>query len=143
MWVLNTNEPKGQGEVMTQEIGKTEWKDYFDRISKTFLDWETYVQVISDDTGSQMLSEGLPFNGATYDTGHGRDIMALSIGAGTQNHQTHNIKDPNKVAFEPSGHGPGGTLDIEDASGTKTLINFIRPMPGLAKYARNEVLKVN
>lgn len=128
---------------MTQVIQKTEWKDFFDRISHTYLEWETSVQVMSDDTGAQILSEGLPFNGMTFDESHGHNDMEVAIGMGTENHQTHNISDPRKVAFEPSGHGAGGTLDIEDASGTKTLINFIQPMPVLVEYVKSEILTVN
>ena len=128
---------------MTQEIQKKEWKDFFDKISHTFLDWETSVQVMSDDSGAQMLSEGLPFNGLTYDESHGHHVMEVAIGVGTEYHQTHNINDPQKVAFEPSGRGSAGTLDIEDATGTKTLINFIQPMPVLVEYVKSEILTVN
>ena len=125
---------------MTEFINKIEWKDFFDRISRDFLDWETSVQVMSDNSGAQVLSAGLPFNGMTFDEKHGRNKMELAIGMGTEQHQTHNIDDPQKVAFEPSGRGPGGTLDIEDGEGTKTLINFIQPMPLLVEYVKSEIL---
>ncbi len=125
---------------MTQQIMKIEWKDFFDRISRDFLDWETSVQVMSENTGAQYLSEGLPFNGMTFDDRHGASRMEFAIGMGSAHHLTHNISDPQKVAFQPSGRGPGGTLDIEDGTGTKTLINFIQPMPLLIEYVKSEIL---
>ncbi len=125
---------------MTQKIEKAEWSEFFDRISQDFLDWETTVQVMSDATGAQTLSNGLPFNGLTYDEKHGHNTMELNVGFGTDNHQTHNIRDARSVAFEPSGRGPGGTLDIEDMSGTKTLVNFLNPMPVLVEYVKSEIL---
>ena len=128
---------------MTQVIGEVEWKIFFDRISHDFLDWETSVHVMNVETGAQILSEGLPFNGMTFDESHGHNQMEVAVGMGTECHHTHNISDPRKVAFEPSGRGPGGTLGIEDASGTKTLINFIQPMPMLVEYVRSEILRTN
>jgi len=125
---------------MTQVIQKAQWKDFFDRISRDFLDWETSVQVMNDEAGVQTLSAGLPFSGLTFDEKHGHNVMELTMGFSNDNHQSHNITDPMTVAFEPSGHGPGGTIDIEDGSGTKTLINFLNPMPVLVEYVKNEVL---
>ncbi|MBP6002238.1 MAG: DUF5335 family protein [Pyrinomonadaceae bacterium] len=127
---------------MTQKIQKADWADFFNRISQDFLDWETSVQVLGHDSGAQMLSEGLPFNGMTYDNKHGHNSMELNVGFGTDNHQTHNIDEPQEVAFEPNGRGPGGTLDIEDRSGNKTLVSFLHPMPMLVEYVKSEILTI-
>ena len=51
-------------------------------------------------------------------------------------------RQPIRVAFEPIRHGPAGTLDIEDMSGTKTLINFVQPMPVFMTYASAEIVAV-
>jgi hypothetical protein len=128
---------------MTNEIKKIEWKDFFDRVSRELVDWETSVQILNADTGAQVLSSGLPFNGITFDDKHENGTIEFSIGNGTENHQTHNIPDPLKVAFEPSSVGLGGTLDIEDASGTKTLISFLRSMPMFVQYVAGEMISVN
>jgi hypothetical protein len=123
---------------MTEKIRQADWKEFFDRISQDFLDWEISVQILSQNSGAQMLSEGLPFNGLTYENRHGHGVMELNVGSGSRNHQTHNIYEPRSVAFES--HGPGGTLDIEDDSGTKTLVNFLHPMPFLVEYVKSELL---
>jgi hypothetical protein len=128
--------------AMTQIIQRKEWKDFLDRISHDLLDWETSVEIMSVDSGAQILSEGLPFNGITYDDRHGHDVMEVGVGSGRAFHQTHNIDHPKKVAFEPTGRGPGGTLDIEDETGTKTLVSFLHPMPVLIEYVKSEILRV-
>ncbi len=124
---------------MTSEIQRFEWRLFFDKLSRDAMDWETSVQVINDLEGAQMMSEGLPFNGVTYDEKGPQPVIELLIGSGTSNHQTHNITEPVRVAFESTGKGPSGTLDIEDASGTKTLVTLMRPMPVLAVYKNSEM----
>ena len=123
---------------MTEKIQQADWEEFFHRISQDFLDWEVSVQILDQRFGAQMLSEGLPFNGLTYDNKHGHDVMELNVGAGWKSHQTHNIYSPRTVAFEAN--GPGGTLDIEDVSGTKTLVNFLHPMPFLVEDVKSELL---
>lgn len=128
---------------MTQVIKKQEWKGFFDQISYDFLDWETSVQIMSDVIGARVLSDGLPFNGITYDDKQGHDQMDLAVGAKVAFRQTHSIEHPLRVIYEPAKRGSGGTLDIEDASGTKTLIEFRhrpRPTQMLVEYVRSEVL---
>jgi hypothetical protein len=128
---------------MTQEINRTEWKNFADFISRRFLDWEVVVRVLNNDSGAQVLSDGLPFNGLTFDRHNGDASFEISIGTDAAYHQTHNIDAPVKIAFEERGAGPSGTLDIEDAAGTKTLITFIQPVQVLAAPGSHEVIAFN
>ena len=127
---------------MTDVINKQDWKGFFDQISNDFLEWETSVRIMSKKEGAQVLTEGLPFNGISYDDRHGLEHMDLAIGLDADRHQTHSIDHPTNVLFEPAGRGPGGTLDIEDDSGTKTVIEFRRPRPMLIEFVKNEVLLI-
>ena len=127
---------------MTSEIQRFEWKVFFDKLSRDAADWETRILVLNDREGAQVLSEGLPFNGVTFDDKGGKMAVELLIGSGTANHQTHNIEEPIRVAFEPKGKVPAGTLDIEDAGGTTTLIKLMRPMPVLTEYASSDLVAV-
>ena len=125
---------------MTTEIARMNWKKFFDGLSRDLFDWETTVEVVSDDVGAQVMSASLPFGGLTFDV-PGNSIE-LEVGRGTGNHQSHIIFDPVSVAFNESGTGPGGVLDVEDAAGTKTLIHFIRPFPVLMEYEKTEIVAV-
>lgn len=127
---------------MTDFIEKTKWSNYFQSLSREFIDWQTIVRIFDPNDGAQTLSEGLPFSGLTYDPRDANDTVMLSMGIGPDTHQTHNITGVTKVAFEPSGLGPAGTVDIENAAGTKTLITFIQPMPVLMEYVATEIVAV-
>lgn len=125
---------------MTGESKRTEWKTFFDGLSQEMADWKTTAQILNNDTGARVLSEALPFTGLTFNEKGGRAGIDLSVGSGMDNHQTHNIPEPLKVAFEAGGRRPYGTLDIEDMSGTKTLITFVRPVPVLVEVGSAEIV---
>ena len=127
---------------MTTEIKREEWKRFFDDLSRDLAGWQTVVELLNDDTGAQVLADGLPFVGLTYEDTHGNPSIELTLGEDRDNHQTHTIADPKLVAFEGSGIGPAGVLDIEDAAATKTLIRFVQPFPILAEYEKKEVVRV-
>ena len=128
---------------MTTEIPKEQWKEFFDNLSRDLDDWETNVSVYSNDIGAQTVAEGLPFHGLTAEASAGGElVIELSVGDRTGSHQTHPIVDPVKVAFKGAGVGPGGVLDIEDASGTKTLVKFIQPFPVLVEYQSMGIIAV-
>jgi hypothetical protein len=126
---------------MTTEIKREEWKSFFDNLSRDLGGWQTAVEVLSDDVGAQVLADGLPFVGLTYEDTGGNPSIELTLGGDRENHQTHTIAKPQLVAFEGSGIGPAGVLDIEDADGTKTLIRFVQPFPVLVEFEETEVVR--
>ena len=127
---------------MARELRKSEWSSFFNELTRDLADWETLVHVLNDDSGAQVLSKGLPFNGLTSEEKGGRDVIEILIGAGTANHQTHNIYDPTKIAFSSRGRGPAGTLDIEDASGTTTLVTFMQPSRAMIEIGGTDMVSV-
>ena len=127
---------------MTTQIKKTEWKGFFDNLSRDLDGWETRVEVFGYDMGAQVISSGLPFHGLTVDEKEGAPTIELRVGSGIKTHQTHNIPNVVKVEFEGRGVGPGGMLDIEDAKGTKTLIKFVQPFPVLVEYVNTEMVAI-
>lgn len=122
---------------MTEIIKREDWKGFFDNLSREKLDSETSVQILSDETGAQFLSEGLPFVGLTFDEKDNESKIELIVGSGVENHQTHNIFNPKMVAFEQTGES-SATLDIEDESGTKTLVKFTQTLPMVIEYSETE-----
>jgi hypothetical protein len=122
---------------MTKEIKREDWKKFFDKLSREQLDAETSVRVLSDEIGAQVLSEGLPFVGLTFDEKSGESKIELIVGGDTENHQTHNILNPKMVAFESAEGSSFGTLDIEDEGETKTLIKFTQSLPVLITHSEN------
>ena len=112
---------------MTLEVKRAEWKPFFDSLSSELANWDTTVHVLDAAIGVQLLTDRLPFHGLILESIGGRETIGLSVGFDKDTHQTHSILWPTKVAYAERGHGPAGTLDIEDAAGTTTLITFIEP----------------
>ena len=125
---------------MLTEIPKESWKLFCDQISHDRLDWETSVQVLSRETGAQVLSAGLPLIGLTFDEEEGKEKIELITGTSASIHQTHSIFEPSRVVLEAASEMDGGILDIEDDEGTKTLISFIRPAGFPVKFERGDMV---
>lgn len=125
---------------MTKDIPKNQWKDFCDGLSREKMDWQTSVQVLSNDTGAQMLSDGLPLIGLTFEIEAGHEKIELVTGTGAGIHQTHSIFDPLRLSVQQDEGRPGSTLDIEDDTGTKTLVTFIRPASFPMAYEKGDIV---
>ncbi len=125
---------------MTIEIPKERWTEFFADLSKRRFGWETRIEIISESVGDQILSAGLPLNGIIFEDKNGKQVLEIAVGISTQQHQMHNILNPVKVAYLDEGDFLGGVVEIEEVSGTKTLISLLNPMPVYAGYADYEIL---
>lgn len=112
---------------MTIELEKADWQKFFEQLSRDLDNWETTVHVLNADSGARILSDRLPFHGLKVQDDGGRESIGLSVGHNAEAKDTYTIVKPTKVVFAERGRGPAGTLDIEDATGTTTLITFVRP----------------
>lgn len=83
--------------------------------------------MLNADTGAQILSENLPLEGLTYENKNDPPQIEIQVGKSTEHHQTHNIIAPTKVYFRRTDESSGGTIEIEEANGTKTLISLTAP----------------
>lgn len=125
---------------MTTEIMKDQWREFCRKLSLDRQDWQTSVQVLSSESGAQMLSDGLPFIGLTFESDSSGEKFELSTGTGGDIYQTHSILNPKKVAMENEPNKVGTVLDIEDESGTKTLVRFVRPASPPAAFVKGDLL---
>lgn len=125
---------------MTIEIPKEKWKEFFDDLSRRRYGWETKIEILDESVGDQILSEGLPLGGITFETKSGRSEVEISVGETAGQHQTHNIFDPSKIAYLDEGDFLGGVIGIEDEGGTQTLIKLLNPMPVYIGYADYEIV---
>jgi hypothetical protein len=112
---------------MTIEIPKEKWSEFFNDFSRRRFAWET------------ILSEGLLLNGIIFEERNGKSTLEISVGENTEQHQTHNIVNPTKVAYLGE-NGSGGVLEIEEETGVKTLIRLINPMPVYVGYAAYQIV---
>jgi|SRR5687768_3254827 len=127
---------------MNFEIIKEDWALFFESLSKRRYEWTTKIEVLNSEMGDQILTDGLPFNGATVEARGDRTAIDISVGEDTDAHQTHIIQNPVRVAFLAAEDNHGEVLAIEEMDGTKTLITFIAPMGILVGYERAEMVAV-
>lgn len=117
---------------MTLEIPKERWTVFFNDLSKRRFGWETKIEVLKEDVGDQIMSEGLPLNGITFEDNKG--VLEILVGENVEQHQTHNITNPTKVSYLDEGDFLGGVIEIEEENKTQTLIKLINPMPVYLGY---------
>jgi hypothetical protein len=118
---------------MTELIPREEWKNFFENLSRAKEGWITSAEVMKDDIGAQILSEGLPFVGITVEEKAGRETIDFSVGTEAENHQTHSIENPSEVGFLQSEDETHSIVSIKDESGAATLIK-LQPMPAIIEY---------
>lgn len=126
---------------MTSEIHINQWKQFFDETSREKLNWQTKIEVLDAENGTQILSEGLPLGGLTFEDKNGQSQIEIIVGRDTEHHQTHNILTPSKVYFRRVDADSAGTLEIEETSGTKTLVYLTEPTKASVKNGETEVAK--
>ncbi len=125
---------------MTIEIPKVKWTEFFDDLSRRRFGWETKIEVLDESVGDQILSEGLPLNGVTFEEKAGRHEIEIAVGETADSHQTHNISNPTKVAYLDEGDFLGGVIEVEEENNTKTLISLLSPMPVYVGYDEYEIV---
>ncbi len=123
---------------MTTEIPKEDWTMFFDGLSKRRFEWESKIEIMNKNLGDQVLVNGLPLFGITAEpTGNGHSVEIM-VGIEKEQHQTHTITNPARIAYlSQIGESPG-VVEIEEENGTKTLIHLIQPLPIRLNYLQNQ-----
>jgi hypothetical protein len=125
---------------MTLEIPKEKWTEFFNDLSKRRFGWETKIEVIAEDLGDQILSEGLPLNGVTFE--EKSNSLEIAVGENATQHQFHTIEKPIRVAYLNGNDNYGGVVQIEDDA-SKTLIRLVNPMPVYVGYTGFKIVSVS
>jgi len=83
----------------TQEIARTEWKNYFDDFSRTRQNEKVTVELIfSPQADPQFALEGLPLVGITYEEkGSEAGTIEIIVGSETTDSLTHTVTSPVHV----------------------------------------------
>jgi hypothetical protein len=125
---------------MTIEIPKENWHEFFNDLSKRRFGWTTRIEILDKDTGDQILADGLPLNGVTFEERSGKSVIALSIGETPDLHQTHAISNVVKVEYLDEGDFAGGVIAIEEKNEIRTLVSLLYPMPIYVGYKGYEIV---
>lgn len=111
----------------TSEIRISQWKQFFDGLSREKLAWQTKIEAIDAEHRAQILSEGLPVGGLTFEDKSDQPLIRIVLVNGTGYLQTHSIQAPSKVYFHRADLNSACTLEIEEANGAKTLVSLNEP----------------
>ena len=101
-------------------VPQTEWRPFFDRMSRALLGKWAEVEVASLDLGDQIVIEWVPMIGITYDS---RDDL-LDVALDRANHL---IRHPRQIVVE---QGPTGVTSVAvvDADGLQQVVRLKTPV---------------
>ena len=102
------------------KVPQSEWRVFFDRMSKALLGKRAEIEVASLDLGDQIVAEWIPLIGITYDS---RDDL-LDVALDRANHL---IRHPKEILVEEI---PGGLASVAviDEDGTRQIVRLKEPL---------------
>lgn len=115
--------------MVTQEIPRDEWGDFFNRFSRQHEGWLVTLEVFSPEIGAQEEARELPLEGIAIAGGDDTETIAISAGSTAENHLTHMITAPKHLWVERTAQGADAALEIESEGDTKTLLRFRSALP--------------
>src|SRR6202040_3844232 len=101
-------------EVEIMKLEKSQWRGYFDRVSKALVSKRAEIEVASLKLGDQIEAEWLPLLGISYDPKN--DIIEIALEG-----VDHLIPKPREVYVEENGLELS-SLEVIDAEGPHQII---------------------
>src|SRR4051794_28420200 len=108
----------------TRTIPEGDWITFANRFSHDHTGWLATVQVLDKVSGPQLVADGLPLQGISFDTKGTRPCsLEVSVGEKPAEHVRHVVDMPLHIreADEPDG---SVALQIEPADGPQTLLRL-------------------
>jgi hypothetical protein len=105
---------------MAKQLEKSQWRAYFDQMSKALVGKRAEIEVASLKLGDQIEAEWLPLLGISYDPKD--DIIEIALEG-----VDHLIPKPREVYVEENGLELS-SLEVIDAEGTHQIIVLKDPM---------------
>jgi Family of unknown function (DUF5335) len=101
-------------------VPQSEWRTFFDRMSKALLGKWAEIEVASLSLGDQIVAEWIPLVGITYDS---RDDL-LDVAFDRSNHL---IRHPKEISVEETAAGLT-SVAVVDAEGTRQVVRLKEPV---------------
>ena len=102
-------------------VPRTEWRGFFDRLSKAMLGTRADVEVASLDLGDQVVAEWISLVGITYDSQD--DLLDVAFTGGTN----HLIRHPREIVVEEDG-GNVRSVAVVDGDGARQVVKLREPL---------------
>jgi hypothetical protein len=102
------------------KLEKTEWRSFFDRITKALVGKRAEIEVDSLDLGSQIEAEWLPLLGIAYDPKD--DVLEIALDG-----HDHLIAKPKEVYVDIGATGLAN-LQVVDRNGVSQIVKLRDPL---------------
>jgi hypothetical protein len=102
------------------KLEKSQWREYFDRVSKALVGKRAEIEVASLKIGDRIEAEWLPLLGISYDRKN--DVIDIALEG-----LTHLIHKPREVYIEQNGLELSA-LDVIDAEDAGRIVLFKDPL---------------
>jgi uncharacterized protein DUF5335 len=106
--------------MTARKLEKTQWRAFFDNLSKALQGEEAEIEVASLALGSQVEAEWLPLYGITYDPKD--DLVEVALEG-----LDHMVRKPREIYVEGEA-GALASLEIIDADGVKQVVRLRQPV---------------
>jgi len=103
-----------------RNIPKSEWRSFFDRMSKALLGKWAEIEVAQLDLGDQIVAEWIPLLGVTYDSND--DLLDVAL-----DRLDHLIYRPKEIIVDESPDGLS-SVAVVDADGARQMVTFKVPL---------------
>jgi hypothetical protein len=103
-----------------RQLPKSEWRAFFDLMSKALLGKRAEIEVASLDVGDQIVDEWVPLIGITYDS---RDDL-LDVALDRANRL---IRRPQAIEVQENAAGLA-SLAVVDAAGARHIVRLKDPV---------------
>ena len=101
-------------------VPRSEWRPFFDRMSKALLGKRAEVEVASTEMGDQTIAEWVPMIGVTYDAQD--DLLDVAF-----DRADHLIYHPKEIAVEETTDGLQ-SIAVTAADGTRNIVRLKEPL---------------
>src|SRR3954464_7604618 len=101
-------------------VPQSEWRSFFDRMSKGLLGKWAEIEVLSLDLGDQIIAEWIPLLGITYDTQD--DLLDVAL-----DRTSHLIRHPREILVEETAAGLTSVAVI-DEDGASQVVRLKQPL---------------
>ena len=105
----------------TREISQAEWGPYFDALGKVDPAPTVSVEVDGAEIGAQVETGAVTLVAISYDDRD--DVLVIGLSPAGHEQLEHLVYNPRQI-YALEGEDGVSTIDVQDADGSKTLIQF-------------------
>lgn len=120
----STTVPPG---LVTREIAPEEWGAFLAVFTRENRGAHARLEVLGEDAGSLVETEGRPFDGVSADYKDGERSVWISFASTPGDHFTHGVHRVKRIYVRPPLGRLGSVLEIEGHDRTKTLLQLSWP----------------